>query len=101
MRSFLSTISIVAARENTIRHTLTASVDDHDMKKKYCEHPAIRVTILFNAGGRPVFFANNLTAITKRIATKMSKAITALYSSPPYISKKGIMIKEKPGGNSC
>jgi hypothetical protein len=72
MLSFLLIISIVTATPNRTKHKLIASVEDHDMKKRYCTHPAIRVTILFNAGGRPAFFPNNLITITKRIAATIS-----------------------------
>src|SRR5688572_33054379 len=98
---FLLIISIVTANPNSTKHKLMAYVEDHDMKKRYCTHPAIRVTILFKPRGRPAFLPKKFTAITKTTAVIMSKAKTALYASPPDSFKKGIIASENPGGNIC
>src|SRR5262245_30261927 len=95
-------MSIIAAKANKTRHRPIASVDDHDMKKTYCEQPAINVIKLFKAVDRPAFFPSSLIAMTNSMATKISKTSTAINSLPPESFKKGIIVSEKPGGkNKC
>ena len=97
---FLFMMLMASINPNIVRVTQIASVVDQAIKKIYCEHPAISVTILFSEGGKPAFFPNNLTAITKRIATIISYANTALSSLLLKSFRNGIIAKEKPGGNS-
>jgi hypothetical protein len=99
-RFFPFTISINPARANNARDKEIASVEEDDIKKGYCEQPAITVTILFMDAGKPAFFPNTLTAIINNMAAEISNARTTEYSWPLNNLIKGIIESEKPGGKN-
>jgi hypothetical protein len=95
---FCSTTFIIAAKANSSISSEITSVEEEDMKKGYCEQPAIKTIMLFSEFGKPDLLTNIFKAITKRIVAKMSKARIALYSSKLKIFRNGINATVRPGG---